>query len=277
VLLSSSSTIVINASIFHHNIAPSAGGVLLSIDSCVEIEASEFHTNTGFIGGVLSSSISVISLKGSGFYNNQDEVAGGVLNSYGDFITVGDSDFAENVSPTGAIINARESSIQCQGSLLVHNNYASATAVIYLFNSEFRVLNSGNVTFSNNTGSLLAFNSDLIFAGHLRFSDNEPPPYTSFADTIEEGGAITLIQSQIYLRGACYLERNYAENGGAIHSTESQLYLQSNSSLTVAHNVATRNGGGIYLFSSELSSQQKSNFVLLNNTAMHKGGRSPCH
>jgi hypothetical protein len=117
----------------------------------------------------------------------------------------------------------------------VLNNYASATAVIHLFNSEFRVLDSGNVTFSNNTGSLLAFSSNLIFAGHFRFIDNKSPPQISLADIVEEGGAITLIQSYLYLHGVCYLEHNYAEIGGAIHSTESKLYLQSKSSLTVAH------------------------------------------
>ena len=271
-ILSSSSTIIINASNFHHN-KGFTGPVLFSSISDVEIEASEFHTNDAFfLGGVLSSTISSITIKGSNFYNNIGQIGGGVLDSHGDFITIGDSNFTENASPLGTAIYARESSIQCQKSLLVLSNYALTTGVIYLFNSDFRGLNSANATFLNNTGSLLAFNSNIMFSGHFRFIDNKSPPQLSFADTVEEGGAITLIQSQMYVRGACYLERNFAENGGAIHSIDSTVYLQSNSNLIIAHNVVTRNGGGIYLFSSELSCQQNTSFVLDNNTAIHKGG-----
>ena len=86
----------------------------------------------------------------------------------------------------------------------------------------------------------------------------------------QEGGAITLFQSNVFIDGVCNLEYNHAENGGAIHSTESKLYV--NGDVTIAHNTATGNGGGVYLSTSELNCQQESTLVLLNNIASHKGG-----
>ena len=79
----------------------------------------------------------------------------GVLDSDGDYITVGGSNFTENISPTGAVIFAEESSIQCHNYLLLRNNTATTIGVIYLHSSEFRVLDSDNVTFSNNLGYII--------------------------------------------------------------------------------------------------------------------------
>ena len=114
---------------------------------------------------------------------------------------------------------------------------------------------------------MIAFNSYIKFR-YANFVNNQPPSTTT--GTFQEGGAITLFQSNVLFDGECNLERNHAENGGAIHSTESRLYINGN--VTIAHNTATGNGGGIYLSSSELNCQQESTFVLYSNTAMSKGG-----
>ena len=150
------------------------------------------------------------------------------------------------------------------------NNIADRYAVIYLSDSEFIGDDSGNVTviFSNNLGSLVAFNSNITFNGNAIFVNNQPSQTVS--GDIQEGGAITLFQSNIFFDGECNFEHNYAENGGAIHSTESKLYV--NGDVTIAHNRATGNGGGVYLSTSELNCQQQSNFELHNNTALSKGG-----
>ena len=268
VLYPSSSNITINASEFHNNSA-TYGGVLCSYSSNITINASEFHNNSATYGGVLCSYSSNITINASEFHTNS-ATYGGVLASYSTTITiVGTSIFTKNVSPIGAVIySSDDSKIQHHNYLLIDNNWANRYAVIYLSDSDFIGHVSENVTFSNNNGSLVAFNSNITFMGYARFENNQPPQ--TITGDFQEGGAITLFQSNIFFDGSCNLEHNLAENGGAILSTESKLYV--NGDITIAHNTATRNGGGVYLSTSELNCQQKSTFVLFNNTAVHKGG-----
>ena len=89
-------------------------------------------------------------------------------------------------------------------------------------------------------------------------------------NNLQEGGAITLVQSNLFLDGTCMLEYNQAENGGAILSIEGKLYVTGN--LIIAHNTASRNGGGVHLTESEVKCLSNSTFLLVNNTATHKGG-----
>ena len=67
----------------------------------------------------------------------------------------------------------------------------------------------------------MAFNGNIIFTGYATFVNNQPSQTAS--SNFQEGGAITLFQSNAFFDGECNLEYNHAENGGAIHSTESKL------------------------------------------------------
>ena len=123
----------------------------------------------------------------------------------------------------------------------------------------------------NNVGSLVAFNSNITFMGYVEFANNHPEQSSTTADTFQEGGAITLFQSNAFFNGNCTLHRNHAErDGGALLSMESNLYVSGD--VTIAHNMATRNGGGIYLINSELVCLQKSTLLLEDNHAGYKGG-----
>ena len=269
VLDSDSSTITIEASEFNNNSAD-YGGVLDSDSSTITIEASEFNNNSADYGGVLDSDSSTITIEASEFNNNSADY-GGVLLSDSSTITIGGSNFTKNVSPIGAVIYATDRSKirHNHKHLLIDNNMADRYVVIYLFDSEFIGHDSENViTFSNNLGSLVAFNSNITLNGHALFVNNQPPQTAS--GDFQKGGAITLRQSNAFFYGTCNLEHNHAENGGAIHSTESKLYVYGN--VTLAHNTATGNGGGVYLSTSELNCQHKSTLKLFNNTAEHKGG-----
>ena len=277
VLYSGGSTITIETSEFNNNGATEYGGVLYSASkkqksSTITIETSEFNNNGATVyGGVLYSDSVTITIEASEFNNNSANIQGGVLHSGRSTITIGGSNFTKNVSPIGAVIYATgNSKIQHNHKhLLIENNMADRYAVIYLFDSEFIGHDSENViTFSNNLGSLVAFNSNITLNGHALFVNNQPPQ-TALGD-FQEGGAITLRQSNTFFYGACNLEHNHAENGGAIHSTESKLYV--NGYITIAHNTATENGGGVYLSTSELNCQHNSTFELFDNTAEHKGG-----
>ena len=262
--------ITIESNEFHGNNADE-GGVLYSWGSTITIEASEFHNNNACRGGVLESISSTITIEASEFHDNNAIDRGGVLDSsYSSNITIAGSNFTNNVSPIGAIIYATSRSMiqHIHSFLLVDNNKADRYAVIYLLDSEFFGHDSENATFSSNLGSLMAFNSNITFTGYATFVNNTPSQTDS--GDFQEGGAITLLQSNVFFDGECNLEYNHAENGGAIHSTESKLYV--NGDIAIAHNTATGNGGGVYLSTSELNCQQKSTLVLLNNTASHKGG-----
>ena len=268
VLSSFNSTVTIEASEFSENFA-SEGSILTFTNSTIMIEASKFDDNIGSDGGVLSLSGSSVTIKGNRFDSNNAD-SGGVLSSTGStIITVSDTNFTNNSSPgVGAVIIALEDSrIQYHGYLLIDKNSADDYAVIFLIGSEFRAGNSsGNFTFSNNFGSIVAFNSNMTFSD-VKFVANQPSKITT---AFQEGGAITLFQSNVFFDGKCIFEHNQAENGGAIHSAESKLYV--NGDVTIAHNTATGSGGGVYLSTSELSCQEESTFVLYNNVAVSKGG-----
>ena len=113
----------------------------------------------------------------------------------------------------------------------------------------------------------MAFNSNVTFIGYGVFASNKP----STSNTkFQEGGAVTLFQSNIFFDGAYSLEHNLAKSGGAVQLSESKLYINGHVSIT--NNTVIENGGGIYLSNSELNCQQKSTLVLSSNTATLKGG-----
>ena len=273
VLQSDNSIITIVASGFHNNHATNGdGGVILSFSSTITVEVSEFCNNSATLygGGVVNSVNSTIMIVTSAFHYNTATERGGVLHSTNSAITICDSNFTENSSPIGAaIIALAGTKIQYHGYLLFDKNSANKYAVMYLSNSNLR---GHTLLFSNNFGSLVAFNSNITFSGNatLKFVNNRPSTSKTTPIGFQEGGAITLFQSNVFIDGECYLECNHAENGGAIHSTDSKLYV--NGIITIAHNTATGNGGGIYLSNSELNCQQKGRSVLFNNTAALKGG-----
>ena len=175
-----------------------------------------FGNNTATLsGGVLESLGSNITIEESGFCNNNATYIGGALLSTISTITIGGSNFTKSGSPTGAVIAAREGSeIRYHNNLLIANNSADSYGVIYLSDSEFSGQDSGNITFSNNLGSLVAFNSKITFIGYALFMNNQPAK--TFARDFQEGGAISPFQSNVFFDGACSFEHNLAENGGAI-------------------------------------------------------------
>ena len=242
VLSSYYSTVSINASEFRDNAATESGGVLFPTSGNITIESSEFLANTaGYRGGVLFSESSInITMEASRFHDNSATIGGalhfgsinvtidkcefhnnsainwgGALYSYNNSnVTLGGCTFTNNHSPTGAVIYGIDSSkIQFYNSLVFRNNWANGYAVIYLSDLDFTGDDSGNATFfwTNNLGSLMAFNCNITFTGHASFVDNQPSQNSS--GDFQEGGAITLFQSNVFFDGVCNLEHNHAENG----------------------------------------------------------------
>ena len=287
---SNSNRFIIKMSEFYHNFGITSRGALLhSRNNSVTIEESKFHCNTGIIlgfrnsnstidvsefkqntGAVVLSTNSKVVITTSEFDNNTETGSslfyqGMILGSYEGTILLNNTNFTNNKAP---VLVALSSIIEHHNSLIIVNNSAeNGLAIIHLYNSEFIGHYSGNTTVSNNTRSLVVFTSNITFMGNVQFSNNQQPQNTT---ALQEGGAITLIQSNIFLDGTCRLEHNHAKNGGAIFSIGSKLYVKGD--VTVAHNTASRNGGGVYFIESELQCLNKSTFILLNNSATYKGG-----
>ena len=235
-------------------------------DSNCKIDASVFKHNLGQVIIARGSKIVISSCK---FDNNIEYILLSLpaLSCAQSMITIINSNFTNNIAP---LIGAISSTIEYYGSLLITNNSAvNGYAIIHLATSQFIGHHSSNATISNNIRSLVAVSSNVTLMGSISFSNNRLPQ--SIIDSyMQEGGTITLIQSNAFLDGSCIFEHNHADNGGAILSIDSKLYVNGN--VTIAHNVANRNGGGVYLMDSELNCQNVSMFALLHNTAAHRGG-----
>ena len=241
------------------------GGVLFSTFTDVMIQC-QFDHNSASFGGALRSYGSTLTIEGSQFETNNASF-GGVVLSFNSSITINESEFKNNNAVVaGAVMVAAGTTTSYYGSLLVTNNSAAEFGIIYL--SECSGHFQGNATFSNNYGSFLAIYSDITFSGYVTFMNNIQP-HTTIVN-FQDGGAVSLFQSNAIFDGICRFEHNQAENGGAVHSIESKLDV--NGDVTLAYNTATGNGGGIYLSQSELNCEQRSILHLLGNTAAQRGG-----
>ena len=221
-----SSTITIELSEFDSNNASLGGALSFPRDSSVVIKSSTFDKNTATSwGGALHTGLRCnITIDASKFDRNAAADGGVLYSTENNIITISDSSFTNNNSITGAVIyNAIGSTMNNYGLLLVANNSAERNAVLYLSGTKFSGDDSGHVhvIFSNNKGSLVAFNSNVTFMGSAIFSNSHPPQTTT--SNFQEGGVMTLIQSYIFLGGTSTFEYNHAENGGAILSSESKL------------------------------------------------------
>ena len=199
-------------------------------------------------------------------YNNTSDY--GALMSYdASQLATGEKNiFVSNSAPTGAAIYVIKSTVKNSGSILFLKNYVTLNSVVYFLDSNGTF--EGTTEMSQNVGSFFGFNSDIIFSGCSRFTHGSPPQNTS--TDLNEGGAITLVQTKLVLRGESRFEHNRAEIGGAIVATESELRLQDE--VFVSNNQASNSGGGVYLSQSDLHSYRRSRVTISNNMVAGKGG-----
>ena len=260
-----------NGTVLMNNNATSYGGAICIYSSDMIIEESKLFGNTaGEYGGALCSYNSTTGITSTSFHSNKANQHGGVLYIDNSTAKIDDGIIFNNSAPIGAVIYAQvDSVLQYRNTLRVANNSAGRYAIIYVTDSTFRAHYSGYAILSNNLGSLLAFNSNITLMGYnVRFENNQPAQSTM--PEFEEGGAVTLFQSNMFFDGYCYFQYNFANNGGAIRSIESKIVV--NGRLSIEHNRASGNGGGVYFLNSEINYQRLSIFKLVNNTATYKGG-----
>ena len=245
------------------------GGAMYCFECSVFLVNSQFSTNAAISegGGMYLADCNVI-INGSHLVNNT-AFTGGALHSHHSKITVLDSQMTDNRATNGAVMFVVDSTVYSYGFLLISNNSAAViSTVLHLIDST--MLLSGNVNFSNNHGSLLIFNSNITFEGCVELRNNQQHKMTSTKANFQQGGALTLFQSNAFFSERCSFEYNDAEYGGAVHSSESKIYVKG--TVTIDGNRASKNGGGVYLYQSELNCQQNSNLNIRGNIAEQRGG-----
>ena len=247
----------IRGCIFDHNVAHSfAGAVLFWLSN------SKVYGGTASGGNEQTCNVSEQGCSD----NNSSQTVTTDVSVTSDYTSNGEILFISNSAPTGAAIYVIMGTVYSCGTILFTKNVARLYGNVYFLDSNGTF--EGHMVLSGNIGSFFVFNSNVTFSGCNRFSNCSPPknPTASF----KEGGALTLVQTTLTLKGQAIFERNHAEIGGAIVATESKIYLTEK--VEANNNSASKSGGAIYLSQSEMYSLRESTLLVSNNNAVETGG-----
>ena len=241
--------IIINSTFLFNTAKDSSGGALSGLDSNFTIVScrfiGNFASNRGGALYTIGSKTMLHIFDSPGFISG-----GGEKNKQG---TV----FINNSADHGGAVYSTARSLIINGSIFSSNNSAGDSYVFYIALTTGQI--SGILMFSNNLGSLALYSSDIVLDASGEFINNT------------NSGAISILQSTIYLNGSFYrLEHNYGENGGAIYAIESKLYISA--PVRIENNRALENGGGIYLYQSEIDCGQNCHLIFESNQATKRGG-----
>ena len=212
-------------------------------DSRSTFENNEIDTSQpldGTYGGVISSTYAFITLNGSVFIGNRAIYRAAsltVINSKANFCEVVISDNWSHFSGANSI-----------------------TEGMIISRSDINFL--GKTHFSNNSGTMYIYNSNVTFSGETTITNCMQLSGPEF------GGSISSDQSMVKFYGRAFLTDNHAINGGAINARESQLYFFGE--VFLSGNSAEQAGGAIFLLQSELMFQN--NCTMINNSAIETGG-----
>ena len=292
VVYSIQSHTTISEGLFKNNHAQSSGGTLHIDRGLTSVKNSNFSSNSaGNDGAVIRSQYNKLTILGCIFEDNNAQYEGGVLWTDQVTLTVSKTTFSNNIANCGGAIHS-----ELGHSLLNYtsftNNTANAGGVLWAKYGYFEsdsvdiTHNRGNfsvlylltsttvwstITFSENVGSMLTVESDVVIKGNSEMVNNVQPPHWTVDKRLQRGGAITATyKSNVLFKGKCELRNNSAKHGGALNVIESKINVQGN--LTMVSNKATVSGGGIYLIHSELTCSRNSTLTLFGNEGSEKGG-----
>ena len=282
----------ISDGIFKNNHAHSSGGTLYIVRGSTSVYNSTFSSNSaGNDGAVIRSQYNNLTIFGCIFEDNYAKYEGGVLWTDQVELNVSKTKFSNNSANCGGAIHS-----ELGHSLLDYtsftNNKANTGGVLWAKNAKFKsnsvniTHNRGNfsvlylltsttvwstITFSENFGSMLTVESDVVITGNSRMVNNVQPPHWTIDKRLQRGGAITATyKSNVVFKGKCELRNNSAKHGGALNVIESKVYIHGH--LKMVSNKATVSGGGIYLIHSELTCSRNSTLTLFGNEGREKGG-----
>lgn len=296
----------ISESEFHDNSASSSGGAICVRHVVTHIQGSTFKNNTALVyGGAIHLTDHLkLHVNGSQFFGNSAKLNGGALYVVSNFsfhhtITISKCNisFNEAEDSGGSIYLIRATSLSLDFCTFQENK-ASSGSTLYFFsvkkiwismcefmNNKIRktAFSSGinfagiiemtdisgeitDIMLKNNVGSLVLVNSKSISISEATFVGNR----LSHELYSNGGGAITLIQSEVEMKGKCVMKFHSVTNGGGIYAANSKIEIKGK--VTVTNNTANESGGGLYLYQSELNCEAQSSLLLLGNIAGKKGG-----
>ena len=285
----SESSLVIQGCTYANNSIQN-GFIVYGINSHISLLESLFEHNDAFVLVFLKADINANTqgstyISRSSFLSNRNEFV--TIYAFRNVLYIKQCDFSGNSAQYGAVLYADESSTT-MSEVNVTNNVADVTGIILLNSGNLTshdisivgnragtavvTLTScmasfmGNTKYSNNEGSISALASIMKLEGNVTISNNVP--FINKTIPIEEGGAISTLQSSIAVSGTLFLTNNSAENGGAMYISESTFSM--NGDITITNNYAGESGGGIYLYKSRLNIQGECS--ISDNTARNGGG-----
>ena len=274
---------LIHKSTFYSNKAEKYGGAIyVSAEGplfAVRIDECSFGNNVaGTFGGAVSVTghpwMKYVIFSKCHFFGNTAMDSGGAVHKVtitkNARIFVILSSFKNNYAPKGGAVYAGIITLVISGSNFTAN--VADTGVIHCVQSSIEV--KGKVLYSLNKGSLFLFGSTLKFTqgSHLWGEYNYSPTQNNGIHSFQEGGVVTLFQSNIYLQpksNSTFLY-NTAGSGGALHAVQSNIFVHGH--LHTMKNSATNSGGGIYLYQSQLICEHQSFITILLNKANKTGG-----
>ena len=262
----------------------------INFNVCIHdnINDNTFAFNIVKVGAVINTQASTQGstlISRSSFLANRNEM--GTIYVSGKVLHIEQCDFSGNSALFGAVLFAEDSSTT-MSEVNVTNNvaYVAGIILVYIGNLTSHDISivgnragsavvaliscmasfSGKTKYSNNEGSIYAVTSIMTLEGNVNVSNNVP--FNNRLIPIEEGGAISTLQSSIEVSGTLFLTNNSAENGGAMYILESTFSMSGN--ITITNNYAGESGGGIYLYQSRLNIQGECSIT--DNTARNGGG-----
>ena len=262
-------SVSINDSKFFNNVASNIGGSMTIGYVNTTIIDSEFVGNTAEgCGGAMHLTALLLNLITSEVHNNSAFRGGSLcVMTYPMNVTIIGSIFSYNDAFQGGVLYApKKSSLHTYGAHIFYNS--ANMGLIYLTDSigDF----SGNTVFSNNVGSLFAINSNIYIGNNTVFVNCTSESSIHNGTTFQEGGAITIFQSETVFSGSCDMIHNSVKHGGALYVSESKLHVHGK--LSLINNIATNTGGGIYLYQSEVNCEDGSILNFSLNRAQGRGG-----
>ena len=228
VIGTSGNSLTIINSIFLSNKATSNGGMIDCVKGTINIDNSNFSSNTistSGIGNIFISQCSTI-ISNSTFNDNIGSIY--ILN--GNLTFSGNSKLENSVE----LLTAEKESTSQEGG------------VITSFQSTVIFATESNTYFLNNQarrgGAILAIESTIIMYGEATIANSN----NNIAIANSSGGGISLKQSRLEIRRKCHLVNNSAVRGGGIHASSSTIAAYQPGILQITNNTAEF-GGGMYL------------------------------
>ena len=261
------------SSTFTSNTASDMGGVVNAEHGRFTITSSTFAHNTAYRGGVFLAYYGSFIIADSIINNNKAHGHGGVIICSKGSFNIAHSSFTYNAAfELGKIIFASGCSTNIANSIFKYNSgslYVFDGNLTFTGQSKFvdfvepsnktiyghtdqeggaitsfksSVILRGENTFLNNRarqgGAILATESRIIFYGIMVIANNTA--------TSSNGGGISIQQSELEVKGACFIVHNGAQRGGGVHTRTSTLAVYQDGLLQFISNIADK-GGGIYL------------------------------